>query len=376
MNCGNLKELLSAYADGELARTQKDFIEEHLAGCADCRATLARYHETGEKLRSLHTMSRSVDIKDATMSSIKVVSLTGKPRRWLRPALAGGAAIIVICILAIIFALPGQSPEDVLAKAVANTEALNSYRIAGISEVRLPESIEWLIYSYGEAEYAGSGKFHGKTRMDLDYNDGILDNWKEREFVFSDNVIYTWSTMAISASSRDYILQVWDEETTRIQQPVYYLKFIPDINRLPDAEIDGTACFHYKGMVDMDAWMEDLLSTVKPVWREQRRQQAELFGTTPDEAEIEEQIEQLVKTVRAQYKPRQFEYELWIGKDDYLLHQITMEDTLTPEAKAIMPISTDKRGTSKFYDFNAEIMIKPPLDEEGNLLPGWRIQEE
>jgi predicted anti-sigma-YlaC factor YlaD len=49
VNCKDFEELLSAYADGELSRTQKEFIEERLSGCADCRATLAQYEAVGRK---------------------------------------------------------------------------------------------------------------------------------------------------------------------------------------------------------------------------------------------------------------------------------------------------------------------------------------
>jgi anti-sigma factor RsiW len=44
MRCSDYEELLSAYVSDELSRTQKEFIEEHLAGCADCRETLAGYN--------------------------------------------------------------------------------------------------------------------------------------------------------------------------------------------------------------------------------------------------------------------------------------------------------------------------------------------
>ena len=53
MRCSDIEELLSAYADDELPFTQKDFVEEHLAACADCRATLEDYRLIRRQLTSL-----------------------------------------------------------------------------------------------------------------------------------------------------------------------------------------------------------------------------------------------------------------------------------------------------------------------------------
>ena len=53
MNCSDIQELLSAYANGELPRTQREFVEEHLAICADCPASLADHTRVRHQLTSL-----------------------------------------------------------------------------------------------------------------------------------------------------------------------------------------------------------------------------------------------------------------------------------------------------------------------------------
>lgn len=45
MDCGKTRELLSAYHDGELAPADRARVEEHLRGCAECPAALARLEE-------------------------------------------------------------------------------------------------------------------------------------------------------------------------------------------------------------------------------------------------------------------------------------------------------------------------------------------
>jgi predicted anti-sigma-YlaC factor YlaD len=100
MNCKDFKELLSAYADGELSLTQTDFIEEHLSACPDCVAALNSYKETNMMITSLRKIQAMPDIKDATMSKIKIRQYVKPSRKWLRPALI---AIAVTGLIAAIF---------------------------------------------------------------------------------------------------------------------------------------------------------------------------------------------------------------------------------------------------------------------------------
>jgi outer membrane lipoprotein-sorting protein len=101
MNCRDLEELLSAYADGELSRTQREFIEEHLSDCADCRATLAQFETAGRQLASLRKTPASPDISKSTLSKIKAVGINAPKdwRRWLRPVMAAAAIVAVIAIM-------------------------------------------------------------------------------------------------------------------------------------------------------------------------------------------------------------------------------------------------------------------------------------
>jgi hypothetical protein len=85
MNCKDFKELLSAYADGELTLTQRDFIEEHLADCPDCMAALNSYKAVNLKIASLRETQAMPDIKNATMSKIKGKRHVKPIRKWLQP---------------------------------------------------------------------------------------------------------------------------------------------------------------------------------------------------------------------------------------------------------------------------------------------------
>jgi len=138
MNCRDLEELLSAYADGELSKTQREFIEEHLTGCADCRETLAEFEAAGRQLSSLRETPVESDIRTATLSKIKATeALPDKPyRRWLRPALAITAVVAVIAVLLATQPWGMESPEAMAASIVRNSPevqaALNGEEIAEI----------------------------------------------------------------------------------------------------------------------------------------------------------------------------------------------------------------------------------------------------
>lgn len=86
-----------------------------------------------------------------------------------------------------------------------------------------------------------------------------------------------------------------------------------ELQQLPDENIDGVDCLHY---------------TVIPRWGDSS-------------------------------------FEVWIGKDDYLIRQMTQR---TEDENAISTYIT------RYYDFNADIVIKPPLATSGELLPGWAVE--
>jgi len=63
------------------------------------------------------------------------------------------------------------------------------------------------------------------------------------------------------------------------------------------------------------------------------------------------------------------EIEVWIGKEDYLIRQVKHEGQSSSGGGSLDTFSS----VVKYYDFNIPIVIEPPLDAVGNLLPGWRL---
>ena len=326
MNCKDLKELLSAYVDGELSRTQREFIEEHLAVCADCKATLEGYRVVNQKLTSLREVPAMPDRKGAIMSRIK--DMSNRPgRRWLRPALA--AIPIVAILIALTVLQPWSSftgTQSVMAKAYAATAGLQSYRMSVFSSSTsggrtFEQNSEW--------EFAAPDRWHQKFTLDGRAYEiiSIGDRRYIRDPADGRLVVGAWSPTVPSK-----------EETLEI------LASLVDLKRLPEENIGGTDCLHYKGRVDMDRRVDEIKAKMDP--------------NDPRYEETLKQVEEM-RSIRT-------EVELWIGKEDYLIRKWQQETSL-PEVKS--------ESVRLYYDFNEPITIEPPVNASGELLAGWRLQD-
>jgi hypothetical protein len=147
MKCHDLEELLSAYADGELSRTQREFIEEHLSGCAGCRETLAQFEAVGRRLSSLRETPAVPDISKNTLAKIKAAGInTPKDRwRWLRPVTTAAAIVAVIAIMLAAQPWSMESSEAMAASIVRNSPAvqaaLNGEEIEEVEEVEVTTKV-------------------------------------------------------------------------------------------------------------------------------------------------------------------------------------------------------------------------------------------
>ena len=99
MKCRDLKELMSAYVDGELSRTQRELVEDHLHSCSNCRATMEGYRTVNQKLTSLKETPVLSDIKGSIMLKIKEEHAGKSLINWLRPALTIAAVVTFVAVL-------------------------------------------------------------------------------------------------------------------------------------------------------------------------------------------------------------------------------------------------------------------------------------
>ena len=53
MSCKDFEILLSAYANDELPKSEREIVDAHLAGCPDCKMLLLDFQETRPQVSSL-----------------------------------------------------------------------------------------------------------------------------------------------------------------------------------------------------------------------------------------------------------------------------------------------------------------------------------
>lgn len=255
------------------------------------------------------------------------------PRKWWRPALMVGAAAIV---LALAIVQPWSiNPQGVIAKAYSATEGLLSYRTS--SSFTYTYKGETTIHS-SEWEYVAPDRGHGHLNLDSEAFEFIIIGDKQyiRE---PDGASGNLFSVAVSVSGSTHS----KEETLRV------LDSLTKVEKLPDERIAGTNCLHLRGEVDL-----------------QRRAEKAKAGLDPTDSRYEEMVRSIDEQVASGEKE---EVEVWIGKEDYLIRQVKHEGQ-SPSGDGSMDTFS---VVVKYYDFNKPIVIEPPLDAEGNLLPGWSL---
>jgi len=118
MRCEEIEKLLPNYVNGDISTSQKRLIEEHLSRCTRCRKALAAYNEAKQYLASLEDSPVPPESTQATMTKVKTATTKSRSQQWLRPALAAGAAVVILAILLVTQPWGIKSPAGITAPAV------------------------------------------------------------------------------------------------------------------------------------------------------------------------------------------------------------------------------------------------------------------
>jgi hypothetical protein len=346
-DCDELKEQLSAFADGELTHTQINTVKEHTAACADCRETLAGYQETRRKITSLWVTPPLPGITETTLAAIKKAGIPWFKQKWARPVFA---LVPVVAVLSSLLSLHLSgafiSLESVIASAQATEASVDSFRARSSFSSKWP-GVSWMDVSVGEADYAGPRLYRVLSRSAENYHPQLLT-----ELIVIGDRVYGRQIPDTGGPTGEY--KTWLEYAVQglphasIPSGEYtasLLKSLIDVRRMPAETIDGTDCLHYSGKIDMEKFIEELVATYTS------------RGLDPEPA-------------GKIYSDREIEVEVWFGKEDYLVRQVK---------QATRRISDESyegnatRSTEKYFDFNQPVTVEPPLDAEGKLLPGWQM---
>ena len=98
MKCNEIKQLLSAYADGEISEEDKKAVDQHIQTCTECKKALNDQLELHAKLTTMVNTPALPKEGGAIMSAI-TGNTTRKPRPWLRPVLIAAPVVLALVIL-------------------------------------------------------------------------------------------------------------------------------------------------------------------------------------------------------------------------------------------------------------------------------------
>ncbi|HZD54805.1 MAG TPA: anti-sigma factor [Candidatus Aquicultoraceae bacterium] len=121
MDCAEIRELISAWLDGEASPEEVRRVEEHLGACAKCRAVAGRMRALGTAVPGME-MPVPPGFRETVFARLEKEEFLPKRRslfafsvRWAAVPLAAVAAI------ALFYLNPPEAPRDSLSPAVRNS---------------------------------------------------------------------------------------------------------------------------------------------------------------------------------------------------------------------------------------------------------------
>jgi hypothetical protein len=253
---------------------------------------------------------------------------------------------------------PQEMPEA-FTRALAVTKKLESYRIRSKTYEHFNDG--WNQSGTSIYERGGDNLYHALVEPNAECEKAYPPTGNMELFIIDDRVY-----------SRNFVTPLWnsddfDEIAPTSEKNLIVLEMLFDIETLPDEEINGTDCYHYRGILDAEEYLE----WVYPDWEEHFTKINEMQKETSG---VDLDFELGWKTVENIYRTKEMIYEYWIGKDDYLIHKRVLterdwfENPLLPDD---LSDESTRQFIAEYYDLNKPIEIEAPLDESGELLEGW-----
>jgi hypothetical protein len=253
-------------------------------------------------------------------------------------------------------------PEELLAAATV-TEKLNSYR----QESTTWEYVEgkWMISRSGLSEYGGYNQYRKIITPTEEYkNSGtLMSSTLDIETILIDDQLYSRGFGRALKSTGDINSGGPTGEETRKMMEMLF-----DVETLPEEEINGVECYHFRGIVDTEKYLE----WYRPLYIESMIE----YNETQDEDQYKMDPEQSWGGMVDFQRAKETIYEYWIGKDDYVLRKRIIVDRLL-EANTLpvddLTHESTQQTISYYLNFNEPVEITAPLDDSGNLLEGWFV---
>ena len=248
-----------------------------------------------------------------------------------------------------------------LRKAASVIEKLNMYR----TETTRWEYIndEWIISMNSLTEYGGFNLFHSKKQDTEEYKEAYSYMAIDIETILIGDQLYSKGYSMPVKSIGD----INDEGPTGTETRKM-MEILFAIETLPEEEINGTACYHFRGILDTEKYIE----WYRPIFIETVTE----FNETVDDDLYKIDPEEAWKRISDIYRSKEKIYEYWIGKDDYIMRKrVITERSLGANKLPVDDLSHEstQQIITYYLDFNETVEITAPLDDSGELLEGWFV---
>ena len=353
MNCKDTQEILFKYLDNDLSNELRDKIDAHLKECVECRFALNEIKKTKDQLVLLRKSPEAPDIWRETMAKIGHLEKSSRDRQRRRPALLAVPVVIIVAFILVIqlFGI-SEDTSDVISKAYAATEKLTSFRSIKEEYNQVSESDELFHSAHGEIQYTFPNRYQLAS-----------------EITMSEGSDYTSYIEIIRIDSQVYVNQLYfplqldeqwfDEQVPTKEKTLESLDLLIEVEELDEEAIDGIDCYHYIGTIDTEKLIEKLRPKMEKLYTEW----SDKWGNTYED------IDSIIERAESNYRAQKSTWELWIGKEDYLIRQSIYISQQLPGASS--SFSYKSIAESRYFDFNEDFIIEAPLDESGELLAGW-----
>ena len=253
-------------------------------------------------------------------------------------------AIVVLMMLAVVACDQESSLQDVIARAITKTSEASSYRSAGNSTAHNDSVTD---VSSHESEYAAPDRYHSLETSIVGDAGNVTTKTRET-IVFGDKAYWRsldephqWHVCEV------YSPDMWPEREPKpgttcflpvqtLERELERFNYLVEREKLPDEEIGGVNCSHYRGSVDQDSWLDMRM----------KRYPERYAGIPPESLERMRQLE--------------FFTEFWIDGDDYIRQHITEGrfpelDSSTGDEEWVTGFSI-----TRYFDIGEPISIEPP----------------
>jgi hypothetical protein len=249
-------------------------------------------------------------------------------------------AVVVLLMLQAVGCSRALTSGEVVAKACATTNEVESYRMT-VSTIRTCGEQTSEIFS--EDEFAAADCWHTKITINGSWYEFITIGDKQYN---RDSDKMEWRLCNVPSHGEGAVTT--GPCVCCVEELFQHPKLLINLEKLPDEGLNGVACLHYRGKVDIDLAIEEYKA----------RLESQLDARSSEYQEALKALEQ--------QKRQQTDVELWIGKEDYLIRQMKW-DTQMPVMEATTSGETEEEkwcmtnSLAKYYDFNESIEVKPPL---------------